>query len=339
MSVVAEKEKSFDCIRVLAMASIILCHFFQIIGSYGISSWLNTGVQVFFILSARLICTKKFDDKEDIFRFFKTRVLRIFVPLWIYFACIIPVLYVAGRGPQVSTVIMYFTGLMGFARFGVLGLGHLWYVTVLLMCYLLVPVLYKVAVYCEKTDGIKAIALKALVPSAAILVFLFTKYNYYGVDIACFSAAYFMFYKILSNENRSKGILLKVLPVTLIPVCAKIILDASTDRKENAFYSGVFETTVKAVLAVFLFFLLYNIFNFIKCKKIYKPIGFLSKISYEIYIVHQFILLALYEFVPFFKSSAVGRFKLLICSLALIFVNAVILYYLKIFLEKRIFKK
>ena len=55
-----ERDNSLDVIRVIAMAMIVLCHFFQIIGVLGIAFWLNTGVQIFFVMSAFLLCKCSF---------------------------------------------------------------------------------------------------------------------------------------------------------------------------------------------------------------------------------------------------------------------------------------
>ncbi len=333
-----KRDKALDYIRVMSMASIVLCHYFQIRGNAEISSWLNIGVQIFFILSARLICQKQFTNKKDIFLFFKTRILRIFIPVWIYLVCIIPALFVVGRGPKISAIIMYFFGLSGFAKSGVLGLGHFWYITVMLICYLLAPILCKIAVMSKKSENIKGLLLQGVFIICPTLVFMFTQHKYYGVNISLFVASYFLFYKIENNEQRYKSLALKVLPFAAVASVIRIIAD-DTDMVENQFYDGVFVTLTKAVLGLFLFFLFYNIFSYSKTGKVSKIIGFLSEISYEIYIVHQFILLALYEFIPFFKGTVLGAVLMLGVSVVLVFVNTVIVYYIKNFIEKRIFKK
>lgn len=332
-----KRDTSYDYIRIIAMLSIVLCHFFQIQGATYISSWLNIGVQVFLVLSAKLLCKKRLDSKKEKTEFFKTRVLRIYIPVWIYLLCLVPMLYVVGKGSQISGLIMCFAGLSGFAKSGVLGLGHFWYITVLIICYLLVPVMYKIACFCDKVSGVKATLLQMVIPVAAVLMFFFTKYKNYGVNIALFCSAYFAFYKTRDNDNWYKGKTLILLPVTIVLVIIRIFAD-TTDIINNPYYDGVFTTAVKALVGLFLFFLMYGVFASIKQNRT-NLLCFISDISYEVYIVHQFILLAVYEFVPFPKSTVVGKSAMLVCSMILIFINAGIVFGIKKFIEKRVFKQ
>ncbi len=332
-----KRDINFNYIRVAAMVAIVLCHYFQVYGFFGVSSWLNIGVQVFFVLSAKLISTKKFNTKGDVLRFLKTRILRIYIPVWIYLICLIPVLFVVGRGPDVSAIIMYFLGLAGFSEMVVLGLGHFWYISVLLICYLLVPVLYKIADFCKNTGKAKAFVLQVAVTAVPVLVFLFTQYKFYGVNIAFFCAAYFLFYKTKDNENWYKGKAIKLFPLVVVLTAIRLF----TDTKEiasNSYYDGLFVTSVKAITGMFLFFAMYKLLLVLKAKEL-KIVDYISDISYEVYIVHQFILLALFEFISFFKSGVAGKVSMLICSVIMIFFNAVIVFYVKKFIEKRVIKK
>ena len=136
-----KRDVAYDYIRSTAMLAIILCHFFQIRNCYIVSSWLNIGVQVFFVLSAKLLSQKNVATSTEIVTFYKTRLLRICLPVWIYLLCLVPALYVVGRGPALADILLYTVGMAGFAPSGILGLGHFWYITVVLLCYLLVPIL------------------------------------------------------------------------------------------------------------------------------------------------------------------------------------------------------
>ncbi len=326
-----KRDVNFDYIRITAMVAIVLCHYFQILNCW-LAIWFNVGVQIFFVISAKLLSNKCFDSKTEVASFIKSRLLRIYIPVWVYLLCLVPVLYIVGRGPSISGLIMYFIGAAGFAKSGILGLGHFWYITVLLICYLLVPVMYKIAEYSQKQSGIKAKALSALLPIGAIAAFVFTPYKSYGVNIALFCVSYFMFYNTKNDENWYKGKALKLLPVALLLAGARLFLD-TTEMVYNPYYDGLFVTVTKAVGGLFLFFAAYEILLKLKARK-NKIVDYISTISYEIYIVHQFILLALLEFVPFFNSGIIGKVALLGCALIMSFLNAVVVFYIKSLLKK-----
>lgn len=330
-----KRDKRYDYIRVFAMLAIVMCHVFQVLNVTSVALWLNVGVQIFLVLSAKLISGKKFDSGSSVVLFFKSRVLRIFVPVWIYLLFLVPALFVIGKGPSLDGTIMYVLGLAGFAKRGILGLGHFWYITVLIICYCLVPLLYKIAHYCEKMNKVKAIFLKLVIPLAAILAFLFTKYKYFGVNIALFSVAYFWFYEMKSDENWSKDKNKYLIPVSVILILIRLYFDTTT-VVENPYYDGLFSTAVKGVIGLTLFIVFYNIFPSQKSNRV---IDFISNISYEVYITHQFIILALYDFIPIFKHGFVGGALLCVCSILITFINATILYYINTFVEKRFFKR
>ena len=60
----------------------------------------------------------------------------------------------------------------------------------------------------------------------------------------------------------------------------------------------------------------------------------LSDASYEVYITHQFIMLALYEFVPFFqRGDLLSGLAFLLAALILIAGNTAVLYFAKTKIE------
>lgn len=332
-----KRDIKFDNIRFVAMLAIVLCHFFQVKGLGTLSQWLSVGVQVFFVLSAKLLSNKDFSKKADVVKFLKTRVTRIYIPVWIYLACLLPVLVVIGKAPTISGAILYILGLAGFSKSVVLGLGHFWYISVLIICYLLVPVMYKIAVFCERKSKIQSFLLQMIIPVSVILVFLFTDYKYYGVNIALFCGMYFFFYKNRNNSEWYKGKLKFLLPITILLVVIRLICDTE-EMMSNPYYKEIFVTIVKCVVGLFLFFVLYNLLPDSQKEK-NTLVTFGSKISYEIYISHQFIVLALYEFIPFFRKGFLGGVAMLVVYFIATTLNAVVLYYIKGFIEKKVFKR
>ncbi len=334
-----KRDLRYDYIRVFSMILIVLCHWQQIIQNYSVAFWLNVGVQIFFVISAKLLSRKSFNSKADVLKFYKSRYFRICLPLWIYLLCITPALCVIGRAPKIISAVMYFIGLSGFAPTVVLGLGHLWYISVLLICYSIVPLLNLISVRADAMSKGKGVLLKSILPLFFAVAFLFIdSKEFFGVNISLFCIAYFCFKKAPRDTGWAKMGTKCLLAPAICGVIIRVVLDM-TPIKDNVYYDALVVTSVKAILGAFLFCLLFLLFS--KKQKEGKNcvLRFLSDISYEVYIVHQFIILAFYEFVPFFKNGVSGGVLLLLCSAVAVLINAIILYYMKIFVEKRILKK
>ena len=319
-----KRDAAYDYIRSIAMIAIVLCHFFQIRHNYAVFSWLNIGVQVFLVLSAKLMCQKEMTTWTQVFAFYKTRLLRILLPVWIYLLCLVPVLFLAGRGPAVSAIVLYAVGLAGFAPTGVLGLGHFWYITVLLLCYLLVPLLCRI----DRISNRWSALLKAVCVILPILVFVMTPWVYFGCNMALFIAAYFLFRPMGEDPLWSRKLTLRLLPLAVLAIGVRLYLDGLQNPNSQVYELG--STIAKAVIGLFLFALLYLLFSCLGKTSDSRAIRMLSNTSYEVYIVHQFILLALYEYVPFFRGEdLVNGLALLGAALLLITGNTAVLYFIK----------
>ena len=127
-----ERKRDFalDYIRVIAMLLIAFCHFFQIINSLEVAFWLNIGVQIFLVLSAKLLQKKRFNTTKDVLQFYGTRIVRIMLPVWIYLAAISVILIIIRQPPSIISVLVYALGGAAFIKGGVLGLGHFWYLSI-----------------------------------------------------------------------------------------------------------------------------------------------------------------------------------------------------------------
>ena len=119
--------------------------------------WFNVGVQIFLCISGYLYGQK---NTEKITSFYGKRFLKILVPYYIVFL-------IAGFFEA-----MFFSNVFSIARFGaglvcrttIAGGEHLWFVPVILFCYVLTPVLgayrdkYIINTRCLWIGGILAVA-------------------------------------------------------------------------------------------------------------------------------------------------------------------------------------
>ena len=327
-----QRDAACDYIRGTAMMTIILCHFFQIRHQYAAFSWLNIGVQVFFVLSAKLLSKKDITTGAQALTFYKTRLLRIFLPVWLYLLCLVPVLFLVGRGPTLSAMLLYTAGLAGFAPSGILGLGHFWYITALLLCYLVTPLLNRIDQVARGASPLKGLLLKTAPVAAAVLIFAMTPLAYFGVNVSLFIIAFFCFRTWNDKPDWSWTLTLRLLPFALAAIGVRLYLDGMAEPNPQLYELG--STAAKAVLGMFLFALLYLLFSRFGEKTAARGITTLSNVSYEVYIVHQFILLALYEYVPFFRGEgALNGLAMLVAALLLIAGNTAVLYTAKIKIE------
>lgn len=325
----AKRDSAYDYIRTIAMLAIVLCHFFQTLDNYAVFSWLNIGVQIFFILSAKLLSKKEIASYTEAAVFYKTRLLRIFLPIWIYLLCLVPVLFVVGRGPKLSAIVLYLVGMAGFAPSGILGLGHFWYVTVLLILYLLVPILCRIDQAARKMCFWKGFLLKALWAVAPTLAFATTSQAYFGVNMTLFVAVYFYFRTIEERADWDRKLTWCLLPFAVVAIGLRLYLDSMVAPNMMLYELGT--TSAKAVLGMLLFAALHWLFSAVGTSR---GVRLLSDSSYEVYIVHQFILLALYEFVPLFRNGDfLSRLAFFLAALLLIAGNTAVLYFAKTKIE------
>lgn len=100
-------------LRVLAMASIVACHFLQSFGNHW--AWVfNTGVQVFLLISGFLYGHK---HVEKWGMWFVKRFMRIYLPFLVFFIAVLP-LYVANQMISLRQVAVYLLDLQGIVGGG-----------------------------------------------------------------------------------------------------------------------------------------------------------------------------------------------------------------------------
>lgn len=135
MSFTEKEVDALNCIRWLSTIAIIVCHILQ---KYN-NEWaylFNIGVQIFFFLSGFLYGRKRITDTKA---FFIKRFIKIYIPyiIWVGISILFLYLYT-----QVSIKPSDYFNLL-FLRDTITGLRHLWFIKVLFLCYLLLPLIDK----------------------------------------------------------------------------------------------------------------------------------------------------------------------------------------------------
>ncbi|MCM1066935.1 MAG: acyltransferase [Muribaculaceae bacterium] len=324
---------SVTYIRAFSAILIFCCHVAFIAGSFEVSFWFNTGVPLFFIISAYLLSLKDIGSHK---KFYKRRFRSIFPAYWIYLAAIVAVLFVVGRAPDVKSIVCYSLGLSGLVESCVLGLGHLWFISVLLICYALTPLLHRMI-----ERGASGLLWSIVIVQA--VVFFLIGLPAYAIHVASFIYVY-TFY------NKNKGLVTKQQMTTWI--CAAVVLSAvrligdpifmAADYTVYYYYDSLYQPIARFGLAMALFTVFIYNSEWIeqrakKHEKAHRGIAWFSDISYEVYLTHQFILLAFWEFVPAFHSG-VGLLVWSVVSFAATIVNALLLTKAKNFITNKLIK-
>lgn len=131
------ESSAISYIRIFAFLCIICCHFLQYYENHW--AWiLNVGVQIFFAISGYLYGRK---DIINVRLWAFRRIKKLYVPFIIVVFCTCVALYLGlGVIPEWLNVV-YLFNLQGILGKTIPGLTHLWFMTAIMLCYIITPIL------------------------------------------------------------------------------------------------------------------------------------------------------------------------------------------------------
>lgn len=139
--ITSQESIAISFIRVLAMCLIIACHFAQAYG-YNIAFLLNVGVQLFFLTSGFLYGKIEIANTWD---FYKKRFAKIYIPYVLFVSIILLLQWILGTWQfNLRDVAIYTFNLQGFISTSIAGINHLWFLSVIMVCYIVTPLLQKI---------------------------------------------------------------------------------------------------------------------------------------------------------------------------------------------------
>lgn len=266
---------ALSMIRVFAMALIVSCHVAQCY-ELQIAWMLNVGVQIFFFMSGFLY--GRLDTKASPAVFYKKRFVKVYLPYLIWAALIVCVYLIFHLyKPNVWQIVLYLFNLQWFST-PIDGLNHLWFLTVLMVGYLLTPWIKKLL----KTKPVIIIAVFVL---CCLVEFLLVKKFY---SFFAWVALYFT--GLLYGSFYSKKLSNIVLIVSVVILIGLGMLYVS-DRLALVDYR-YFNIWLHWMLGLFLFVILFRILpHLIKPNKKYAAVLHFDHISYEVYLTHHPLIL------------------------------------------------
>ncbi len=214
-------------LRVLAMISIVAGHWCSYADIY-LYDLGGIGVEVFLAISG-FLCGKKRINNYKVW--IKRRFFRVLMPVWIWAI----ILFIANVfvGKYVFSLLFSCVGLTGihfitpFSIGGCSGMEHTWYITVILLCYLLTFFLEK---YYDRIE-------KHIVIVFLTLMFLQIAMTAIGVQI-CYFILFFAGYFIgRKNVEFTKKLLIGSVVSSLLVGTVRVLCSALSF--ENRFYDMV----------------------------------------------------------------------------------------------------
>lgn len=281
-----KKSYPISIIRLVSLLLIISCHMLQFY-HVELAWWLNVGVQVFLCISGFLYGNRQTPKPID---FYRHRFVKILIPYYIVFctAGLLQFLFF----PDKFSFLHFGAGL--FCRATITGGGHLWFVKIILLCYVLTPLL---GIYRDRFIVDKKSLFYYLVSGIAVVSIILSLFAQ-SLNPAWVSC-YIIGYCIGENEKEkyvnTKLLLFIFFFLATIGNSIQIYIDY-VKNMSFAGYKGIIYTYFQdynhVMLGVFLFLLMKLLFEKINFNKIDKQVlDICDEYSYEIYLVHQFLIL------------------------------------------------
>lgn len=292
----SEKNYTVTLLRIIATAFILICHIGTALAIGFVAQSFSVGVQIFLFISGFLYGRKEI---RGVFSWIKNRVIRVMIPMLIYVvACLIVAVVVHSEFSWWS-LPLYAFNVQGYAHFIefipqiklIEGTEHLWFLTVLFICYGLTILVKKVHINREKMP-------KWLMVLICILIVLTTfAASYFGVRLD-YILIYFIGYAISSFKVKTNWVTILIsFGLAASFVVARFLLKRYCDEHGDiALYTQIVIPLSCIGLTLFLYFGLDWLVNITKNIKFFHAIyaskftGFLDSVSYPIYICHYILI-------------------------------------------------
>lgn len=185
-----EKDVAISCVRVYAMLFILVCHIIRyytwIPGAEWLGNFFDIGVPVFLVISGYLYGRKMI---TDFWAFWRRRYMKICFPVVVWAL----ILLLIGGTHNIWDIFICGVNLQGFrwiftgSTIGLSdrGLTVSWFVTVIFLCYMMLPILQRVR---ERFSEKKVIVFLTIMWLASVAL------RFLGIDlyyVCLFSTGYF----------------------------------------------------------------------------------------------------------------------------------------------------
>lgn len=320
---VYDKERysnSISIIRVFSTICILLCHLVQEVNNPVLAlsgQFFNVGVSIFFFMSGFLFGEKKISDSKE---WLKRRFIKIGIP---YYLFLIFIFCISLPKLKLSIVLMYLFNIQGILNKSILGLGHLWFLSYLMICYVITPYLYKNK---DRICSIKVVSVLVIIQ--LIVGFFFGTTGGFVLYFLVYILGYFWKYIFNDWITISRRTIIWLV-ITFVCIVLRIIGRFFLD--DTSIYLGIVVPYSQAFLAISLFMLIYGVtYNSLFSKNVNsnRLFQFFHLLSYEIYLVHYMFCVG-----PLRIMSFTGSY---ILNIGLFFVLTIIFAYFLYYISQKV---
>lgn len=283
------RDVAITLLHVIGMIMIFLCHSMQAEKVYFLSEIFISGVPLFLFVSGFLAGKREI---ANVGKWWLGKLKRILIPFWIFIVLMYGMYEITGlTGVSPFQWIFTLSNLQGFNYtywkfnyFGtVSGCGHLWFITSLMFCYLLTPLMQKFKKIVLKAWQ-RALLIIAVLAIQLVLMYLGFQLSY----IITFFFGYFISGKKVRSDFLWFGF---VTILTALTGVTRLILKRVIDGSD--FYDRYFALISAAFIAAWIFYAVYfikdkmpKLFRIFDCK----ALVFTEKVSYYFYLTHYMFL-------------------------------------------------
>ena len=277
---------SIDIIRICGAAFIFLCHACNESGTFiggVLGQFFCIGVPIFFILSGYLHGLKTTPQNTP--SWYGKKLKRLLLPLYIFIAILAVVYLVAGYSINMSEWWQTIVPICGLSQNYIPGCGQLWFLTHLLVCYLITPALQKLA----RPDK-RGIIVLGLIWLAVCMLLAYTAAPIWCTLLGSLLSYAVGFY-VLPYFLRKKRSYAALLGIALFFCCCRLAFRHFFDG--TPFYNSVATEICALGLALPIIIFLFQLgkrFDGAASSTVKLCTAGLSKRTYEFYLVHYIFL-------------------------------------------------
>lgn len=277
-----EHNITIQIVRIIAMFSIVICHLCnysnnKLINPLG--QFFDVGVFIFIFVSGYLYGNKSIDN---VVKWFFKRIKKVWVPAFIFSVFVIFLTMAMTNVIDFKYIYIYLFNLQYFLG-GTNGLGHLWFISVIFICYLLVPLFnkYKSIII----DKFKYIILLIL-PFCFFIGLLSKTFGLLGFYILTFYIGYYIRNKDNFLNYKYSFLIVTLISSVAIRLIGKLLFD------NTLFYSTTIVALTHIGITIATFSILTKLLNNFKLNNhiLHNLINVLDDLSYYIFIVHYMFI-------------------------------------------------
>lgn len=306
------RDPRISTIRLISLIMIITCHILQGL-NYELAFWFNLGVQIFFFISGYLYGNRT-NTSINLREWYTKQYFKIVIPvaiLVLYSAIIDRFVYNISYSKLL--ILGNLLGLGGF--YGTLTtLSHTWFISYILICYLVTPLLQRIN-YTNMKE--KEIAKTLL--SLALLLFLFQFFGVSQINSAwIFNYILGLFFGncYIKNKRSYKRFVITIVSISIIVLIPRLLLQYSLSLSNNIldhFKEYIFNWS-HMLLGSSIFLVLYHVLGKFNLKY-NRVLEFSDTNSYYIYLVHQIFILNHLSILNFTSNIFINIFLILCASI------------------------